>query len=157
MNVLNIDKTLDVTRNISDYVTVKPGGKSVLLEVRNGVNGSKVFDLIDLVMKDHYNLIHSKVYTTGDEAYSVNGGKLMGLGDRVSEDLFLQDGVWSMWNKGTDVGTELDSGKLPGKNIYGSQPFYMAKAANGNWFGVYTNVAQAQEWHIKNNKKSADV
>lgn len=47
----------------------------------------------------------------------------MGLGERVSSDLFYDDGVYSIWNR--DAGTPPDNGRPPGKNVYGTHPFFM--------------------------------
>jgi len=53
-----------------------------------------------------------------------------------------------LWTR--DQPSPIADGKLPGKNLYGVHPYYMAKATDGNWFGVYTNLAQAQDWWVKN-------
>jgi hypothetical protein len=86
--------------------------------VKSGSGGVQVFDLVDLMLREYLNEINSKVYTTTDPAYAQNGGRLMGLGDRVTTDLFLPDGVWSLWNRGQPI--LLEDGKLPDKNIYGT-------------------------------------
>ena len=49
----------------------------------------------------------------------------MGLGERASTDLFYKDGVYSMWNR--DIPLTNDDGKPPGKNEYGTHPFFMYK------------------------------
>ena len=41
--------------------------------------------------------------------------------------------------------------------MYGTHPFYMAKATDETWFGVYTNLAAAQDWWIKNDMTNGDV
>ena len=45
----------------------------------------------------------------------------------------------------------MEDGRLPGKNIYGTHPFYIYKHGLKSWVGVYHNNAQAQDWWIKNN------
>jgi hypothetical protein len=47
----------------------------------------------------------------------------MGLGERVSGDLFYEDGVYSIWNR--DAGMPFDDGRPAGKNVYGTHPFLM--------------------------------
>jgi hypothetical protein len=74
----------------------------------------------------------------------------MGFFERVFNDLFLPDGVFSLWS--LDSGVHKETGKLPGTNLYGAHPFYMAKATDDSWFGVYTNLAAAQDWWIKTNQ-----
>ena len=73
----------------------------------------------------------------------------MGLFERVSDDLFLPDGVYSLWSR--DQPNPVEDGKAPGKNLYGTHPVYMAKATDQSWFGVYTNLAAAQDWWIAGN------
>ena len=41
--------------------------------------------------------------------------------------------------------------------MYGVNPFYMGMAPDSSWFGVFTNLAAAQDWWIKNNATSGDV
>lgn len=34
--------------------------------------------------------------------------------------------------------------------MYGTHPFYMAKAFDDSWYGVFTNLANAQDWYFYN-------
>lgn len=72
----------------------------------------------------------------------------MGLSEQFSNNLFLPDGVYSLWSR--DQPDPVQDGKAPGKNMYGTHPFYMARAHDESWFGVFTNLAAAQDWWIKN-------
>jgi hypothetical protein len=65
----------------------------------------------------------------------------MGLSERVSNDLFLKDGVYSLWS--FDTANPIETGKAPGNNMYGTHPFYMARSSDDSWFGVFTNLANA--------------
>lgn len=56
----------------------------------------------------------------GDVFYGI-----MGLTDRTGTDLFVPDGVYSLWTRDS---REKESGKLPAKNSYSVHPFYMAPA-----------------------------
>lgn len=49
----------------------------------------------------------------------------MGLSERVSNDLFLETGVYSLWSR--DTANPVETGQSPGNNMYGTHPFYMAK------------------------------
>ena len=80
---------------------------------------------------------------------------IMGLGERVQFDLFYEDGVYSIWNR--DAGTPPDNGRPPGKNVYGTHPFFMFKHDNSSWVGVFTKLAAAQDWYIKNDKPTGKV
>lgn len=72
----------------------------------------------------------------------------MGLSEHVQSKLFLDDGVYSLWNR--DVPDPPQTGTLPAQNMYGSHPFYMFKQEDEKWHGVYTNLAAATDWWIKN-------
>jgi alpha-glucosidase (family GH31 glycosyl hydrolase) len=73
----------------------------------------------------------------------------------VRSDLFIETGVYTLWNH--PQGNTVADGKSPGKNLHGSHPFYMAKANDSNWFGVYHNLAAAQDWWVLNDAASAKV
>ena len=60
-----------------------------------------------------------------------------------------------MWNR--DIPLTDDDGKPPGKNEYGTHPFFMYKNTPQSWIGVYTNLAAAQDWYIKNDKTTGKV
>jgi len=79
---------------------------------------------------------------------------IMGLFERVSSDLFLPDGVYSLWS--LDTANPVETGKQPGNNLYGTHPYYMAQASDDSWFGVYTNLAAAQDWWIKSDNTGDD-
>ena len=72
----------------------------------------------------------------------------MGLAERTSNDLFLPTGVYSLWSR--DIPNPVEKGELPASNLYGVHPFYMAPATDGTWYGVYTNLAHAQDWWVTN-------
>jgi len=74
----------------------------------------------------------------------------MGLAERTSNELFLEDGVYSLWSR--DFPNPIENGELPSSNLYGVHPFYMTQASDDTWYGVYTNLAYAQDWWIKNDK-----
>jgi alpha-glucosidase/lysosomal alpha-glucosidase len=65
----------------------------------------------------------------------------MGLGEKAMEGLFFPDGVYSMW--ALDTANPIEDGKVPGKNMYSTHPFYMFKTAASTWTGVFTNLAAA--------------
>ena len=80
---------------------------------------------------------------------------IIGLGDhndRENATLFLEDGVYSMNNRGK--ATSYENGRLPGTNSFGTFPFFMGRVNDGNsdpaagtivasqWFGVlHKNLA----------------
>jgi hypothetical protein len=137
--VLDINQTVAETGALSDYVQLTLQSGDPLMSVfTNTTSGVKVFDLEGIILREYLNRIHSNVYTAPTN-YAGNGGRIMGLGDQVSSDLFLKDGIYSLWTR--DEPSPVEDGKLPGKNLYGVHPYYMAKATDSTWFGVYTNLA----------------
>jgi len=44
-----------------------------------------------------------------------------------------------MWAK--DIPSPIETGELPGNNIYGTHPFLMYPYSSTNWIGVYANLA----------------
>jgi len=93
-------------------------------------------------LNQHLNIWEGTAHTRFEEAQG-----LMGLGDQTTTDLFLGDGTYTLWNRAAD---SVETGKYPSENGYGSHPFVMGAARNGTWFGVYSNVANAQDWIIHN-------
>ena len=47
----------------------------------------------------------------------------MGLGEKAMTNLFIPDGVYSMWS--LDKTNPIETGKVPGNNFYGTHPFYL--------------------------------
>lgn len=60
-----------------------------------------------------------------------------------------------MWSR--DIPNPVQDGKLPGKNLYGTHPVYIGKGTGAGWFGVYTNLAAAQDWLVRNDKGNGIV
>ena len=48
---------------------------------------------------------------------------IIGLSDRVSNSLFLETGVYSLWSR--DAADPVETGQAPGNNMYGTHPFFM--------------------------------
>jgi alpha-glucosidase (family GH31 glycosyl hydrolase) len=96
-------------------------------------------------------VIDSTVYTKAGDAYK----GIMGLAERTSNELFVQDGVVSLWAR--DAANPEETGDLPASNAYGVHPFYMSPATDSTWFGVYTNLANAQDWWVQNDNATGTV
>jgi len=64
----------------------------------------------------------------------------MGLGERATNKLTWDDGVYAMYNR--DAVNPPETGKTPGNNIYGTHPFFMFKTSPTIWTGVYSNTLQ---------------
>lgn len=75
----------------------------------------------------------------------------MGLAQQVDNDLWLKDGVYSLWVK------EQTDSKVTGKNVNAVHPFVMGRDTQNHWFGVFSNVAAAQDWWITNDEATGNV
>lgn len=144
------------THKVADYVTLDNHGESdpnSLLTVSSDAAGAKtkIFSLGAVMLGDYFNLINSMAHT--DKGDNFQG--IMGLAERTVDNLFLPDGVYSLWSR--DDANPVEHGTLPAANLYGVHPFYMGKATDGSWFGVYTNLAAAQDWWLKNDKATGTV
>lgn len=95
-------------------------------------------------MTEYFNFINSDVIVSGGSIFK----GIMGLSERVSNDVFLGTGVYSLWSR--DAANPVETGTAPGNNLYGTHPFYMAKSTDHSWFGVFTNLANAQDWYVNN-------
>lgn len=105
-----------------------------------------------MLFDDYLNWINVKVTSQDPDFKGV-----FGLGERATEDIFMKDGVYSMWAR--DSLTPDENGKPPGNNMYGTHPFFMYKYKSNNWVGVLYKLANAQDWWIKNNvdAKTVDI
>lgn len=87
-------------------------------------------------MDSYLNLVDLTVYTN-----KTNFNGVLGLVEQVSDNLFLPDGVYSLWS--LDTANPEQTGKYPGSNMYGTHPFIMGQAPDNTWFGMFYNVAAA--------------
>ena len=104
----------------------------------------------DMQLSQYYNSFRGTAHTR-----PTNFKGLMGLAEQTTNDLFLGDGIYSLWS--LDTANPVETGKAPGNNMYGTHPFLMGAAADNSWFGVFANLAAAQDWRITNNAQSGDV
>ena len=121
-------------------VTNPAGGGAIVITIKNAA-GNNVFTLNGMVLSKYLNFMDTTAITK-------KGSKgVMGLFERVASDLFLPDGVFSLWS--LDTANPVETAKPPGNNLYGTHPIYMGMASDDTWFGVYTNLAAAQDWWLK--------
>ena len=98
--------------------------KDFYLEVHSATNPNNVYFRIDA---DSF--IFGPTYL--EMKAKVNNNKhIYGNGERVSPNLFLQEGIYTSWAR--DIPSPVEDGKPPGKNDYGVHPvlFGQAKFAN---------------------------
>ena len=86
--------------------------------------------------------------------------QVYGMGERV-HNFTLLNGTYTLWNKDNHLLSPIDDAKSPGKNLYGSHPFYMAKVStdpkNPKFIGVFMRNANAQEFSITYEGKKAII
>lgn len=144
-----------ITETLSQYVEIRD--KPFQLIFKRRVTSTKYENLLTLqgFIYDEYlnwvNLVANAQPSASEDSFR----GIFGLGERASTDYFFKSGVYSLWNKDIDNPTE--NGKLPGKEVYGTHPFYMYKHGINSWVGVYHNLAQAQDWWITNDYMSGNV
>ncbi len=101
---------------------------------------------------DHYYI------RSGETIHSDNTARIFGLGERVGP-FYYEDGIYSMWAR--DQPNPLETGKLPGNNVYGTQPFYMTRCADEAFIGVFRHSVAGMDFVVKNddedNKISIDT
>lgn len=140
----------DTTGKLSDVVKItEDAGGSFKIQILNKKDGTAIYDLEGIILDPLFNFLKSTVHVDGQNFKGITG-----LSDQISGDLWLKDGTYTLWNKNSN--SPESDGLLPGKNMYGSNPFYMAKADDGSWFGVYQNMVAASDWLVYNdipNKK----
>lgn len=144
----NKDK-VSTTETLDKYVAItNPAGEGAIsISIMNGAT-TQVFNLNGMILSQYLNVIDTTAVTK-------KGSKgILGLFERVSSDLFLPDGVFSLWS--FDTANPVETGKPPGNNLYGTHPYYMGQASDDTWFGVYSNLAAAQDWWKKTDESGAN-
>ena len=122
-----------------------------ILTVLNPTDKQPIWSLrSNMQLNQHLNMWEAIAHTRKENFQGV-----MGLADQTTTDLFLGNGTYTLWNRGAPEPAQ--TGKYPSENTYGSHPFIMAAAEDGQWFGAYSNVANAQDWIIHNEDLSGDV
>jgi len=77
------------------------------------------------------------------------------LGEKVSTTIGRRSGVYSLYNR--EAPSPIEDGKPPGKNMYGSHPFFMFSTTSNTWTGVFSNVVQAQDWYIASSPSTSST
>ncbi len=60
----------------------------------------------------------------------------------------LGNGIYTIWNR--DRPGEIEDGKRPGKNTYGSYPIYLNREQSGNYHISYLRNVNAMDFMIRN-------
>lgn len=125
---------------VLDYITFAGQGQPFFLEVHSATNNKNVYFRIDsnsLLFGPGYIELNTKINSNQ---------QLYGLGERVSPNLFLGEGIYTSWSR--DIPSPVEDGKPQGKNDYGVHPVYYTKAVFENasdpsYYAVYDHNAGA--------------
>ena len=149
-DIIDINKSdLEDTAILSKFVALSQGSTGPAKISITNAGSTKYFDINGLILSEYFNYLDSTVYT------QMTAPGVIGLLEQVSTDLFMPDGVYSLWS--LDTANPAQDSKLPGKNMYGTHPFVMGMASDNTWFGVFNNLAAAQDWWIANDKTTGNV
>ena len=138
---------------LSDYLSISANDKGQFsIKVKNQETGVDFYELTGFFLDPLFGMQAATVMQDKNNFHGI-----MGLSDQVRDNLFLQDGIYTLWNR--NANSPQADGKLPGKNMYGSSPFYMGKANDpkGSWFGVYHNIAAASDFWVFNDKTNGNT
>lgn len=73
------------------------------------------------------------------------------MNDGVTEKFVQPEkGIHAFWNR--DNPDPVDTGEEPTANDYSTHPFFAYTATDGEVYGVFSNVANAQSWYLNNNE-----
>jgi alpha-glucosidase (family GH31 glycosyl hydrolase) len=104
-----------------------------------------MYKLNGMQLGELFNYIDASFYTSGPTK------GLIGLFEQISDNLFLKDGIYSLWSR--DQPDPMQTGTLPSSNMYGTHPLLMSQGKINNaksaWNVVFYNLAAAQDWRIK--------
>jgi alpha-glucosidase (family GH31 glycosyl hydrolase) len=136
---------------LNQFVSWQANPFQLNFKYRSQVDPSNVLTIHGMLYDSYLNWIDVTVNTLNEADFS----GVFGLGQRASKDFFIQDGVYSMWAR--DQPTPDETGSLPGANMYGTHPYFMYKHKKQAWVGVFYNLANAQDWWIKNDINGGKV
>lgn len=145
-DIIAANRTPVADAKLSDYIGATQAADGPLQLTFMNSASTQVWALNYFAIRNYFNFFDATVTTKA----GFTG--IMGLVEQVSNDLFLPNGTYSLWSR--DQPDPVQTGKLPASNMYGTHPFYMAKASDDTWFGVFHNLAAAQDWDVKNNEDS---
>lgn len=136
---------------LKNFMSFTEANGTSILQINSVYNSKVIFELNTLAFDEYLNSYSATLHTQqGDKFRGV-----LGLGDQVSADLFLKDGVYSLWAR--DQPDPVQHGTLPGANLYGTHPFFIYRAQDDLAYGVFTNVASAQDWYLKNDASAGQI
>lgn len=87
-------------------------------------------------MRDYTNHINAVVNTYSGKGLKEEFKGLIGPSfQEKTDDLFLKTGTYSLWTNEKNSAVH---------------PFFMGKAEDRTWFGIYYNLVAAQDWYVRN-------
>lgn len=134
------------TRKILDYLTYSATNEEFFLHVHSARNSSNIYFKIEassLLFGPQYLELTSQINTNK---------KIHGLGERVSPNFFLTEGIYTTWAR--DIPSPVEDGKWPGNNDYGTHPVIFTRAnfpnkTDSSFYALYNHNAGAQDVELK--------
>jgi hypothetical protein len=152
-DIVDAGTDYSTTAKLSDRVKINVDGttQAVSIDILADDKTTPVYTISgEMQLGEFYNVFRGTAHTR-----KLNFKGVMGLAEQTTSDLFLKDGLYSLWS--LDTANPIETGMAPGSNMYGTHPFFMGAGADGKWFGVFANLAAAQDWRIKNDATTGDV
>jgi alpha-glucosidase (family GH31 glycosyl hydrolase) len=160
-NVFVSDQAEDMTAVLSDMITITTGGTDSKTKTFTpySLQVKSKFDKTTVVWDSAEHALYLSQYfmTWGTSLMSMpkpNFHGAFGLGERV-DDYFLKEGTYSFWNR--DSPNNMENGLLPGKNNYGTHPFFAWQSPTGTFVSNYFNNAAANDVIISNDEKGGKI
>jgi len=154
--IIDVDRTPFEGKALSDFVVINKDAKTGAVTVSVlDTNQNVIYSLNGFQLMQDFNHIDATVH-----ADNGNFKGIMGIFEQVASDLFLKDGIYSLWAR--DEADPAQTGKLPSSNMYGTHPMFMARGKDGAdgtqaWIGGFYNLANAQDWRVMNDASSGEV
>lgn len=140
-----------ITYDLSYFVKIEYDPFSISVRSRNAFETMPFFNISSLMYDQYMSIVKTTLQTMKGDNFQ----GIFGLGERQGKDFFFKDGVYTLWSK--DQAITVEDGKQPTKSLYGVHPFYMFKHNTSSWVGVYTNMAQAQDWWVRNTPATGTI
>ena len=152
-DIVDAGTDYSTTAILSDRVKINEDAttKAISIDILAGDKTTPIYTISgDMQLGEFYNSFRGTAHTR-----KTNFKGLMGLAEQTTSDLFLKDGIYSLWS--LDTANPVETGMAPGSNMYGVHPFLMGAGPDGSWMGVFANLAAAQDWRVKNDATTGDV
>lgn len=96
-DIIDVNRTDLHTGALSDYVSITNQTSGVEIKVMNEAGSNPIWTLKGFLLGESINVMDTVAHTYVNESVTYKG--IMGLAEQVSSNLFLPDGVFSLWSR----------------------------------------------------------